>query len=605
MALKKFFSELKRRNVYKVAITYIIVAWLILQIGSVVFETIKTPDWVMQVLLFFIVIGFPIALILAWAFEMSPKGMIRTNSLESDENPYPLPKKKPLANKFFIGVLIFIVIAQFGYNKFWTGKEIDISDINETSELENSIAVLPLINLSEDDSLEYFSDGITLEITDELSKIKTFTMTSFAQSYQFKDSMNKSHIDIANELEVNYITTGSARVYGDSIKISIELFNPRSKERIWNGTYSEEMDNAPKIQLAIAKQVAKSLNIKLSREEEKSLETVKTIDGEAFKLFLKAKADFKSMTPEGFSKSINALEMAIELDPNYAQAITFMAWVNILNSSSWLGGGNYSPESIRLITSLLERSISLKPKNSDTYLVKGNLNLFVNGLLGEAKKNVEYALELNSWPKTPTDYCICTVVSTYVALGDIERAKEVANIARVVDPGNVFIFWDQANLHMMEGEFKKAQALYEEAVQSADIPYFNFFLGWSYYHDNQYSKALEYFEKVFQSVDVVPIYMNVAYMSNSFFKLGNKVKSEEFRLELKRRMDSGSKDTNLAMAMIAAAQSNNDETLFWLEKAQRNLDTGFAYMVNVDPIFKQILEEPRFIEMRRKMQYYD
>ncbi|MCK5400212.1 MAG: hypothetical protein KAJ28_01135, partial [Flavobacteriaceae bacterium] len=93
MDLKKFFSELKRRNVYKVAITYVIVAWLILQIGSVVFETIKTPDWVMQVLLFFIVVGFPIALILAWAFEMSPQGMIRTNSLESEENPNKLPKK--------------------------------------------------------------------------------------------------------------------------------------------------------------------------------------------------------------------------------------------------------------------------------------------------------------------------------------------------------------------------------------------------------------------------------------------------------------------------------------------------------------------------------
>ena len=604
MDLKKFFSELKRRNVYKVAITYVIVAWLILQIGSVVFETIKTPDWVMQVLLFFIVVGFPIALILAWAFEMSPQGMIRTNSLESEENPNKLPKKKPFTSKLFIVALILIVIGQFTYNKFWNYKEIDISAINETSELENSIAVLPLINLSEDDSLEYFSDGITLEITDELSKIKTFTMTSFAQSYQFKDSMNKSHIDIANELEVNYIATGSARVYGDSVKLSIELFNPRSKERIWNGTYSEEMDNAPKIQLAIAKQVAKSLNIKLSREEEKSLEMVKTIDGEAFKLFLKAKTDFKSMTPEGFSKSINTLERAIELDPNYAQAITFMAWVNILSSSTWLGGGNYSPESIRLITSLLERSISLKPKNSDTYLVRGNFNLFHKGLLGEAKKNVEYALDLNSWPKTPTDYCICTVVSTYVALGDIERAKEVANIARVVDPGNVFIYWDQANLHMIEGEFKKAQALYEEAVQSADIPYFNFFLGWSYYHDNQYSKALEYFEKVYQSVDV-PIYMNVAYMSNSFFKLGNKVKSEELRLELMKRIDTGSNSVNLAMAMIAAAQSNNDETLSWLEKAQRNLDLGFAYMVNVDPIFKQILEEPRFIEMRRKMQYYD
>ena len=166
MDLKKFFSELKRRNVYKVAITYAIVAWLILQIGSVVFETIKTPEWVMQVLLFFVVIGFPIALILAWAFEMSPQGMIRTSSSTARVNPYKADKKKSFASNLVIGILAIALIGQFAYNKYSVKTPLLVTN------MEKTIAVLPFINLSNDPNQEYFSDGMMEEILKHLVKIK-------------------------------------------------------------------------------------------------------------------------------------------------------------------------------------------------------------------------------------------------------------------------------------------------------------------------------------------------------------------------------------------------------------------------------------------------
>jgi adenylate cyclase len=154
MDLKKFFSELKRRNVYKVAITYTIVAWLILQIGSVVFETIKTPTWVMQVLLFFVVIGFSIALILAWAFEMSPKGMIRTSSTAAKENHYSTGKKKSLSHIVYIGILLLIIVGQFIYNKYWNQVSIN------TANTEKTIAVLPFHNDSSNEENLYFCNGM-------------------------------------------------------------------------------------------------------------------------------------------------------------------------------------------------------------------------------------------------------------------------------------------------------------------------------------------------------------------------------------------------------------------------------------------------------------
>ncbi len=597
MDLKKFFSELKRRNVYKVAITYVIVAWLILQIGSVVFETIKTPDWVMQVLLFFIVIGFPIALILAWAFEMSPQGMIRTNSTSAKENPYSSSKKKPLTHKVLIGILLLIIIGQFVYNKYWN--QVSINSAN----IEKSIAVIPLINLNQKDDLEYFSDGVTQEIIDELAKIKTFKVTAFTTTFPYKKK-GKSPLEIANELDVNYLISGSARVYGDSIKLSIELINPYSKERVWSQTYNEVMNNAPSIQLLIAKQVAKSLNIKLTATEKKSLDKLNTSDGEAFNLFLKAKAENLKLTPAGFNNATQYLERAIELDSNYSQVYTLLAFNHNLDGQAFFNAKIATSETLSLVSPYIKKSISLDSESSDVYLVRANLNLFAKGQLRDAKKDVEHALELNSWPRIPTNYCICTVVSTYVALGDLLKAKELASLGREVDPGNVFIYWDQANIHMLEGQVKKAQALYEEGLKNLDIPFFHFFIGWSYYHDQQFTEAIKHFEKAYEN-DMVPLHMNVAYLSNSHFMIGNKVESERYLQVLKKRMESGDHHVNLAMAMISAAQSDVDETLSWLEKSQAKKENTFAYMVNVDPIFKPILDNSRFVEMRRKMQYYE
>ncbi len=491
-----------------------------------------------------------------------------------------------------LGIFLLYNLSDYNFQKIKT---------EPSGESEISIAVLPLQNLNQNEELEYFSVGVAQEIIDELGKINTIIPTAFSAAYKYKDS-KESFVSIANALNVNYIISGSSRIFEDSVKLSIELFDPFSNKRIWYGSYNEVMKNAPSIQLSIAKQVAKSLNVRLSSDEKKSLETASTTDGEAFNLFLKAKAEFLSLTREGLSTSIEMLERVIELDPNYSQAHTFLAWVYMFHSAPWFGGKISHTEYDRLITPYLEKAIALDPKSSDIYLVRANSNVFANGLLREAKKDVEYALALNSWPKTPTTYCICTVVSTYLAIGNLQKAKKYANLGREIDPGNVFIWWDRANIHIIEGEFQKAQALYEEALQVMDIPFFHFFVGWSYYHDGQFSKALPYLENAYKSEAFNFV---AAYLSNVHFMLGNQDDADRYRLELEQRMASGEYNLNLAMAMVAAAQTNLDETLTWLEKAQGEKEYTFAYMVNVDPIFKPLYEESRFVEIRRKMQYYD
>lgn len=607
MPKENFFEELKRRNVYRVALTYSVVAWLLIQVSSILLPTFEAPGWVMKVITLILIIGFPIALILAWAYEMSPEGMIRTDSEAAEENVLPPSRKKPFTSNMLIGFLILVIIAQLAYERFYTPSESGVSDLFGLKVKEHKIAVLPLLNLNaKDDDLEYFSDGVTQEIIHELAKIRSLVLTAFTTTSFYKNT-NKSHSQIASELNVDFLMAGTSRVFahGDSVKLHVELIDPVSQSMIWNNTFATPKDDAPSIQLKIAKYVTESLNIRLSPKESESLEMANTSSGEAFRLFLKAKAELIKLTKNGITNSLNFLEEALILDPEYAQAHTLYAWANVLGRSSWIQGNNISAYEVEQIaTPHLLKAIELHPKSSDIYLVRANMNLLHKGLMKDALDDVNYALEVNSWPRIPTDYCICTVVTTYVAVGKYERAQELASIAKEIDPGNLFIYFDQATIHLANGKIEEAQAILEEAVKTVDIPFFNFFLGWSYYHGGKYEEAIPYLKRTY-NFEEFALPLATAYLSNSYYKMGNLKESEVYKNEILNRLEAGHHHLHLALGTMAAARGEGEEVRRTLEKAWQDKDFGIAYFLNVDPIFKSYLQEPWVRTLRENMQYFD
>ena len=469
---------------------------------------------------------------------------------------------------------------------------------------ENSIAVLPLINLNNTDDLEYFSDGVTVEIIDELAKISSITVSAFSSTYPYKNQP-KPQNEIAEELGVQYLIAGSYRLFEETnrIRLSIELLDPETKERIWNNTFDEEMSNAQFIQLAVARKVAESLNVQLTIAEENELEKPNTESGEAFRLYLQAKSEIDKLSPEGFENGTKYLEEALRLDANFSQAHTLLAWRYTVGASADLVPGirRSTRESMALAQPFIDEAIENDPEGSDIYLVRANLKLYLQNKIQEAKEDVEIAFSISSWPRIPTNYCICTAVSVFIASNELSRAKEIAELARDIDPGHVLYDWDLGNIAMKQGDYLKAQYHYGLSASKADIPFFNTFLGWSYYYDQQYEEALKYLTNAYDNSPIAARW-NVAALSNTYFKMGDKENANQYLQELLNRDLSGEPHLNLFIADIYLERNERDKALDYLEKGVANLDTGFAIFLSLIPNFRVLKDESRFQEILIKIQ---
>ncbi|MDX1479863.1 MAG: hypothetical protein R3301_19265, partial [Saprospiraceae bacterium] len=475
---------------------------------------------------------------------------------------------------------------------------------------DQNIAVLPLFNL--DDTQEdqaYFSRGMTNEIIDELTKIRSVRVASFSSIIRYENyaTMDKSLRDIAAELGVRYLVAGSTQIYSenDSFTLSIELIEPEeSLQRIWHQKYTESMRDIVRIQSGIARNIAQSLNIELSDAELRDLGTLNTVSGEATRLLYEAESEFAKLNGAGFNRAIELLKQALDLDPNYAQAHTFMAWTYNQSGLTFYQDAINRPtrQTTTLFNQHAERALELDPLSSDLYMVRANFRLNHTGRLVDARNDVDRALKINSWPRIPTKYCVCTASTIYLLLGDLARAKELVEITSRVDPGNVFIDTEKAMIHLTEGRMTQAQSSMKVALTKTPIPFLNFLTGLTFYHDHQYQEALNYFLRAYHT-EGRPIPHAVAYLANTHRQLGNASDALAFQKELEDRMAEGEHHLHYIFAMMKMAAGEHDEALDLLETAQAQQESALAYFLNLDPIFKPLYQDPRFIAIRSKMQF--
>ena len=388
------FQELKRRNVFKVGAAYVVIAWLVAQGVDVFLENFGAPAWVIKTILMLLIAGFPLALVFAWAFELTPEGLKKEKDVDRSQSITHETGRK--LDFVIIGVLL-AALAWFAFDKFSHPRE-EVTETHSaaadgevtTSTWKGpSIAVLPFVNMSEDASNEYFSDGISEEILNALASVKELKVAGRTSSFAFK-GQNQDLREVGHALGVQHILEGSVRKSGNKVRITAQLIQVDDGFHLWSETYDRELNDVFAIQDEISQAILAQLKTQLVGGASDAVVATRA-NTEAYDLYLLAKQRLYERTPQSIQVAAELLDKAIALDPNYAPAYAQRGVATLLLSS---GSGSYGTIPVELALPqaklYIDKALELDDGLAEGWAARG---LYYNNMpIGGTEKAIE-ALE--------------------------------------------------------------------------------------------------------------------------------------------------------------------------------------------------------------------
>jgi TolB-like protein/Tfp pilus assembly protein PilF len=451
--LKNFFSELKRRNVYKVAVAYAIVGWLLVQVATQVFPFLEIPNWVVRLVIALVAIGFPIALTIAWAFETTPEGIKPTEV--ADAMPIAAGQKKHVWI-YVIVIAASISVALFFLGRYTAGKGKPRQTEATAVIPEKSIAVLPLLNESGDPRDEYFSDGLSEELIAALAQISGLKVIGRSSSFRFKDRHEEPKA-IGEKLGVSTLLEGTVRKQGDRVRIVAELVNAADGLALWTRTFDRELKDIFAVQEEIARAVASSLKATLLGQGQRVSAPAGTKSTAAHTAYLLGHYYFQRTNLEDYRRAIGYFDEAIRLDPDYALALAERseAWTLI---GDLTGEGKTAYPKAR---SDAEWAVAIAPELAEAHAALGWARFFTEWKLADGLKEAQRAKELS--PANPTANDLLARI--YVYLANLTEAEKHARQAVEFDPLSHRAQNNLARVLYCEDKLDEADAVARKAVE--------------------------------------------------------------------------------------------------------------------------------------------
>jgi len=310
--MSKFIEELKRRNVVKSTIAYLVVAWILLQVFTVLLPIVDAPEWILKGITLLLAIGLPIWIIVSWVYDITPQGLEKTN--DNSKNDLSRHATNKRLNAFIISSLSIAVVVM----------GLKISGVFSSNSHNYSIAVLPFVNMSNDVEQEYFSDGISEDIINILAQVPNLKVIGRTSSFVFK-GQNMNRNDIAEQLGVSHILDGSVRRSGNKLRITAQLINMEDHTQMFSEQFDRELKDVFDIQDEISENILSAVKIKLLGEKKEDILKNGTENVEAYQLLLKGRYHYNKMNPNDLMKAIEYFKSAIALDPNYSLAYAEIA----------------------------------------------------------------------------------------------------------------------------------------------------------------------------------------------------------------------------------------------------------------------------------------
>jgi TolB-like protein len=537
-----FWIRFRQRKIFRLALTYIVTGWVVVQVVSTVAEPLDLPQWILRSLIMIIVIVFPAFLLLTLSFESAGRVEV------SDH-------KNVVENK-----------------------------IKST---EKSIAVLPFLNMNKDASHEYFADGITENILTQLASIENLKVISRTSIIRYKNTL-KSVPEIAQELGVKYILEGSAQAYGEKVRISVQLIEAMEDRHLWAKAFDEDIRDIFSIQNLVAGEVVNQLKASIQPSERAQLDTIPTKNMEAYDLFLKGMHAMSVYTfiPGGWKQAENFFLQSIGKDPGFKQAYSYLSRVYSY-SISWLG--DLSPvDGYTRATKYLNESMKLGVSAQD-YITMSHLEVFINK---DFKKGIALALQAHQLSSNDSE--ILYLQSYWLSTsGRFKEGLAVAERAMKIDPVSVSAFNYRGIALYLAGNYNEAIAVFRQSIVLHPLSLRQYdHLAKIYLTVGQYKTAEEVLNLGFAHSSYRPPSM-VAYLAIAYWRLDETKKASKLINELTQRNTTGEKGTAVFIAQYFAETGDQNNSLMWLERSFQLNDVEL-FWIKVEPLFRNVRETAEF-----------
>ncbi len=586
---RNFFAELKRRNVYKVAVAYAVVGWLLVQVATQVFPFFEIPNWAVRLVVLAIIIGFPIALIMAWAFELTPEGIKQTENVEPSNARSGEVLAAGRASKNRSWIYVTVIGAALSVALFFIGRHsAPNSGVSSTGLPEQSIAVLPFENQNRDPDTDYLCDGIPESIINSLSELPKLKVMSRNSVFHYKGKGTDAPT-VGKELKVQTVLTGRIRQRGDSLTIGVELINAQDNRQMWGQQYNRKLADVFSVQEEIAKEVSEKLRLKLTGAEREQLAKRPTENLKAFQYYMQGRAAMQRRTSEDLLTAIGYYEKALEEDRNYA-----LAYAGLAEAYANLGFyGSIAPiEGRRKAEEGARKALALDQNLAEAHAALGLVYIAYapsNFSLGE--RELRHAIELSPSLAIAPYY----LGVTFVRQGRLDEALAELLKARELDPLSSIMARAVALPSYFKRDYKRAFELLREANELGPALSATWEIG-LYIRNGSLSEAFAEIEKAkgVRKNDPLFIYSTgMAYAAS-----GKQAEALQIIKELEA-ISGASLSTAHWIAKIYATLSDKEMAFSWLE---RGLATGaLGVFYKDEPVWDPIRDDPRFATFLGKM----
>ena len=579
-----FFEELKRRNVVKVALAYLVAAWLAMQVMDVMFPALQVPEWVASAVAILLIIGFPFALIFAWAFEITPEGLKREKDVDRDRSITARTGKT--LNRITIAILV-AAVAFLLADKFVLRPE--GPSVISHADVKPSVAVLPFVNMSDDKENDYFSDGLAEELLNALAKVPQLQVAGRTSSFQFKGENEDLRL-IGQKLNVANVIEGSVRKSGARLRITAQLIDTENGYHLWSNTYDRKLDDVFAVQDDIAREVADALRVTLLGDNSGQPKHG-TTNVDAHNLYLQAMYFLDHASSDNYAKADDSLQRAIALDPTYADAWALRSIVSGQIVSGFAGTGSDDfIEGFETARTLAKKALELDPELPMAYIAQGVVATVVDRDLEAGVGHFSKALEL-----APNDV---TAIGWLLSVRQMQaRDDEVLLLSEKLmrlDPLSISTLRERADVLVETGHPDEAVAIYNDALRlQPDAARLHGRLAVIHLLRGEFEQAAKEIAKE-------PVEWEREQLAVMLNSKGENTPA--FQAAAQAYVDKWGTPNSFQHAEIYAYAGDADDAFRWLDKAWEVHDPGFLWFRR-SLLLHSLRDDPRWATLEARLSH--